>query len=113
MTLVVDRSMNYLWYMYKDGMKRGDFRPFILQIELNLLLSLGIITEDEMHSINTMLSSHDEDNYFIALLSIETLRNKRIKLHGKWTKEINVSDELKEAVKNYPLIAKNLKPVAT
>ena len=113
MTLVVDRSMNYLWYMYKDGIKKGDFRPFILQIELNLLLSLGIITEDQMHSINSMLSSPDEDNYFMALLSIETLRNKRIKLHGKWTKEMNVSDELKEAVKNYPLITKNLKPVAT
>lgn len=113
MTLSVDRGMNYLWYMYKDGIKKGDFRPFILLIELNLLLYLGMINDDQSKSIINMLSSDDEDNYFIALLSIETLRNKRIKLHGKWTQEIDVSNELKDAVKNYPLIAKSLKPIST
>jgi hypothetical protein len=102
MTLTSDRNTNYLWFMYKDGTKKGDFRPFILLFEINLLLSLNIITADEKHNMLSMFDSEDNDNVFMGLLALENLINKRIKIHGKWTKEQDVSDEFRDVVSQYP-----------
>ena len=102
MTLTSDRNTNYLWYMYKDGVKKGDFRPFMLLFEVNLLLSLGIITTDEKHSLLVMFESEDNDNVYIALCALENLINTRVKTHGRWTSDQDVSDEFRKIVSEYP-----------
>jgi hypothetical protein len=101
MTLVGDRSANYLWYTYKDGTKKGDFRPFILGFELNLLFSLNVISTEERNNIVSMIESEDEDNNFMAILAMESFRKKRIKIHGEWTAKQDVSVEFKELVNLY------------
>jgi len=106
MTLSADKALNYLWFMYYKGIHTGGFRPFMLMMELNLLVSLDVISEDERDSLKSMFLSEDEDNYYLALLSLETLRNKRIKLHGQWTDKMDVSDQFKEVVSKYPTVLK-------
>lgn len=103
MSLVVDRNINYLWYTYKTGTKRGSFRPFIFLSEINLLLSLGVISQEEKSSLISMLNSEDEDNFYLCTLSIETLRNKRIKIHGEWKEDMDVSEEFRKVVDEYPV----------
>ena len=107
MTLGIDRNINYLFFMYYKGNKKDTFRPFIIGFELNLLLSLGIITKEEKESITLMFNSEDEDNFYIALLALENFRKQRVKVHGKWnntnstTKLPEVSKEFIEVVQNY------------
>ena len=106
-TLGIDRNVNYLLYMYYKGHKKDFFRPFIISFELNLLLSLGIITAEEKESISLMFNSEDEDNIYIALLALENFRKQRIKIHGKWnntdstTKFPGVTQEFVDVVQNY------------
>jgi hypothetical protein len=71
-----------------------------------LLVSLGVITEEERNNLNAMFASEDEDNYYLALLSLEAFRNKRIKIHGVWNDKMNVSNEFKELIFNYPMLMK-------
>jgi hypothetical protein len=85
MTLVANRNINYLWYTYKTGTKRGEFRPFIFLSELNLLVKTGYITEDEKQNMLGMLVSDDDDNAHLTGYSILTLRKKRIDNMGLWT----------------------------
>ena len=99
---VADSNINYLWWMYYKGTKKGEFKLFILGYEMNLLLSLGIITPEEAESLKLMVKSEDEDNFYMALLSIEKFRKDRIKKHGEWDNVIlDVSPEFLEVAKNY------------
>jgi hypothetical protein len=100
-TLSYDRNLNYLFYLYKDGTKKGDVTPFILISELNLLLALDIINENEKEKIQTMLYSEDSDNVYMALLALENFRKKRIKIHGNWIKTIDVSKEFIQVAEKY------------
>ena len=77
-TLYVDRNINYLWYMYYKGSKKGEYRDFILAVELNLLNELGIITEEERTNLRTMLTSED-----------------------LWTSKLEISDEFEDIKNNY------------
>jgi hypothetical protein len=113
-TLHCDRNMNYLWYMYHKGNKKDVFRPFILAFELNLLVSLGLVSDEEKESLAKMIVSADIDNFYIGLLAIDNLRKQRIKIHGDWSKvDPNtqlplVSKEFLEVANNYPVtIIKN------
>lgn len=102
-SLVSDRNANYLWWMYKAGSNQGMYRPFIINSELDLLEELKLINKDERESLNKMFSSEDEDNVYIALLSLESFRKKRIKLHGKFdSSKQDVSDEFRKYVTSYP-----------
>lgn len=101
MTLSSDRNINYLWYMYKDGTKRGEYKDFMVLCELNLLLSLGIINSNEKDSILQMLASEDSDNLFLGLMSLENFMKQRIKKHGKWDKKQDVSEEFRQVVSHY------------
>lgn len=88
----IDSNLAYLWYMYADGTKKGTFKPFIFIAECNLLKSVDIITEEEVENLLNMFKSVDEDNLYIVTLSINTLRKKRIKTLGLYSKEnINYS----------------------
>ena len=82
-----DSNLAYLWYMYVDGTKKGVFKPFIFIAECNLLKAVGLITEDEVKNLLGMFKSVDEDNFYLATLSINTLRKKRIKNFGLYIKD--------------------------
>lgn len=82
-----DSNLAYLWYMYVDGTKKGTFKPFMFVAECNLLKAIGLITEDEVENLLGMFKSVDEDNMYITTLSINTLRKKRIKDFGLYTKD--------------------------
>lgn len=104
MTLVSDKQTNYLWWSYMNGTKAGTVSDFIFICEINLLLSLGLVTEEQRDTLGSMFSSEDQDNIYMALLSIEQLRESRIKTHGEYdSKEPNVSPELLSVVLNYPV----------
>jgi hypothetical protein len=107
MTLHIDRSINYLWYMYNKGIKKDTFRPFIFAFELNLLVSLGIVTPEEKSNIHTMLNSEDVDNIYMAVLAIDNFRKQRIKIYGEWKSIDNVSEQFREVVSKYHEVVVN------
>lgn len=99
-SIAEDSNMGYLWYMYANGSKKGDFRPFIFLSELNLLVKTGYITEDEKQNLLGMFFSKDDDNAHLTAYSILTLREKRIEEMGLWTlqnekyKDINYTRDI-------------------
>jgi len=109
MSLTGDRNINYLWWMYYKGPKAdASLRPFIFAFELNLLLYLDIISEEEKERLASMLTSEDQDNIYIAVCAIESLRKQRIKTHGEWKQDPDVSDKFFELSRSYSqLIIKN------
>jgi hypothetical protein len=101
MTKGVDQNLHYLWHLYNHGSKAGDYRPFILLAEIQLLKALDYITEDEAHNMSNMMQSKDTDNLNLVYLSILNMRKKRIEEHGQWETDI-VSNKLQHIVKDYP-----------
>jgi len=93
-----DQSISYLWYMYDQGTKSGEFRPFIYMAEMQLLKEMGYVNVEEISNMVDMLSSDDKDNFYILSLSLNTLRNKRIKDHGRYADENEAYTDL---VNNY------------
>ena len=83
----VDRNLNYLWYMYHKGSKKDEFRPFVYMAELMLLKKYNYLNESEIRNIVSMMKSEDGDNLAIVTLSIQNLRDLRIKEHGVYTKD--------------------------
>lgn len=93
----VDGNLNYLWYMYHKGSKKDDFRPFIYMAELMLLKRFNYVTESEIRNLMNMMKSEDRDNLTMVTLSIQNLRNLRIKKHGVYSKTNKEYDEIKQA----------------
>lgn len=113
MTLVSDRNMNYLWYTYNEGVfNRLYGKPFILACELMLLAELNVITQEEKESLFQMIGSDDADNHYMALLAIQKFRKDRIKIHGEWTEQRNVSALFQEVVSSYPTKVVNFSKIA-
>lgn len=103
MTLVADKSSNYVWWTYIQGKNIDIVSEFIFISEINLLLSLGIITTEERDSLMSMFESEDEDNIYLGILSLEQFRNTRIKTHGEYNHEKpDVSKEFLSVVMSYP-----------
>ena len=88
MTLPFDRSFNYLWWMYSKGTKEGELADFMLFSEMNLLRETDTIHQEGFDNLLKMLNSQDEDNLFIALKSIESLRNERVKKYGEFPSDV-------------------------
>lgn len=88
-------SLNYLWFMYHEGVNKGEFRPFIFMSELMLLKKYNYIEKEELQNIMAMINSSDLDNLDIATLCIHTLRNKRIKEKGEYSKDNKIYLDLK------------------
>lgn len=84
MTVPFDRSFNYLWWVYSKGTKQGELADFMLFSEMNLLRETDTIHQEGFDNLLKMLNSQDEDNLFIAIKSIESLRNERIKKYGEF-----------------------------
>lgn len=78
-------NLSYLWFMYSNGSKKGDYKPFILLAEINLLVRLNYLDSGEKRNLIGLMTSSDEDNLYIAGLSILELRKQRIKDLGKYT----------------------------
>jgi len=88
-------SLNYLWFMYHEGVNKGEFRPFIFMSELMLLKKYDYIEKEELQNIMAMINSSDLDNLDIATLCIHTLRNKRIKEKGEYSNDNKIYLDLK------------------
>jgi hypothetical protein len=101
MTKKVDQNLHYLWHLYNHGTKAGEYRPFILLAEIQLLKVLDYITEDEAYNMSNMMQSEDIDNLNLVYLSILNMRKKRIEEHGRWGTG-PASARLSEIVKDYP-----------
>jgi hypothetical protein len=112
-TLAYHRSLNYLFYMYKEGSRKNNVAPFILISELCLLVALNIIDKNEKESLYNMLGSEDSDNVYIALLSLENFRNQRIKIHGNWLKNPDVSKDFIDVAQKYNELVFTNKPLIT
>jgi hypothetical protein len=82
-----DGNLNYLWYMYHKGSKKDEFRPFVYMAELMLLKKYNYLNEAEIRNIVSMMKSDDRDNLAIVTLSIQNLRDLRIKEHGMYSKD--------------------------
>ena len=89
-----DGNLNYLWYMYHKGSKKDEFRAFIYMAELMLLKKYNYLTETEIRNLIGMMKSDDRDNLTMVTLTIENLRNLRIKEHGVYSKENKAYAEL-------------------
>lgn len=89
-----DGNLNYLWYMYHKGSKKDEFRPFVYMAELMLLKKYNYLTETEIRNLIGMMKSDDRDNLTMVTLTIENLRNLRIKEHGIYSKENKAYAEL-------------------
>lgn len=89
-----DGNLNYLWYMYHKGSKKDEFRPFVYMAELMLLKKYNYLTETEIRNLIGMMKSDDRDNLTMVTLTIENLRNLRIKEHGVYSKENKAYAEL-------------------
>jgi len=90
-----DGNLNYLWYMYHKGSKKDEFRPFVYMAELMLLKKYNYLTDTEIRNLIGMMKSDDRDNLTMVTLTIENLRNLRIKEHGVFTKDNKAYNELK------------------
>jgi hypothetical protein len=82
-----DGNLNYLWYMYHKGSKKDEFRPFVYMAELMLLNKYNYLNDAEVRNIVSMMKSDDRDNLAIVTLSIQSLRDLRIKEHGVYSKD--------------------------
>lgn len=88
MTVPFDRSFNYLWWVYSKGTKQGELADFMLFSEMNLLRETDTIHQEGFDNLLKMLNSQDEDNLFIAIKSIESLRSERIKKYGEFPMDV-------------------------
>lgn len=82
-----DGNLNYLWYMYHKGSKKDEFRPFVYMAELMLLKKYNYLSEGEVKNIVGMMKSEDRDNLTMVTLTIQNLRDLRIKEHGVYSKD--------------------------
>ena len=95
-----DKSMNYLWYMYSEGTRKDQYKPFIFSAEINLNLAMNMITHDESKNLFNMLVSPDKDNFYMLYTILKHYRSKRQKKYGV----IYDSDAYKNVKKDYSLL---------
>jgi succinate dehydrogenase flavin-adding protein (antitoxin of CptAB toxin-antitoxin module) len=98
-TEVGDSNLNYLWWMYHDGTKKGDWKPFIYMAELQLVKRFDYINDSEIQNLVSMMESKDEDNMNIVTLAIMSLRQLRITEHGIYDK---AKQEYLQIAETYP-----------
>ena len=90
----VDGNLNYLWYMYHKGSKKDEFRPSVYMAELMMLKKYNYLSDTEIRNLIGMMKSDDRDNLTMVTLTIQSLRNLRIKEHGIYSKENKAYSEL-------------------
>jgi hypothetical protein len=100
MTKTVDNNLNYLWFLYKRGTKAGEYKPFILMAEMQLLKETGYITAEEIENMWNMLNSEDRDNFNLVYLAMKTLRSTRVKELGAYSED---NSKYAEIQKDYPV----------
>lgn len=80
-----DQNLHFLWHMYKKGTKAGDYKPFMLMAEMQLLKEMGYISAEEIQNMWSMIDSKDEDNFYLVWLAVKTWRLTRIREHGVYS----------------------------
>lgn len=113
-TKKVDQNLNYLWFMYKQGTKVGDYKPFMLMAEMQLLKEMGYISAEEIQNMWLMLDSEDEDNFTLVWLAVKTWRMTRIKEHGEYSTTnlfpyINVEKDYSTKILNHEIFTQTMK----
>jgi hypothetical protein len=113
LTKGVDSNLNYLWYLYKQGTNAGEYKPFILMAEMQLLKEMGYITADEIETMWNMIDSEDSDNFNLVWLALRTWRLARLKDHGVYTKSnfayMNVEKDYSVKILNQQVFLKDAK----
>ena len=99
-------STHYLWFMYVDGTKEGNYKPFIFLAELHLLEYLGFMDESSVDNAVKLLQSPDRDNLFIASQVINFFRKERIKKLGEFDLK---KSKYREVVRDYDSKIVNVK----
>jgi hypothetical protein len=84
MTKNIDQNLHYLWHLYHVGTKAGEYRPFILLAEIQLLKTLDYLSEEEAYNMFNMMQSDDHDNLNLVYLSILNMRKQRIEDYGDY-----------------------------
>jgi hypothetical protein len=87
--------------MYTKGVHAGETADFIVLAEMNLLMKLGYLDDEALDNMRKMLISDDNDNIYIALMSVKSLRQQRIKEHGEFKDIDSVSPEFAQAALSY------------
>jgi hypothetical protein len=110
-TKKVDQNLNYLWYMYKNGTKAGDYKPFMLMAEMQLLKEMGYISTEEIQNMWVMIDSKDEDNFNLVWLAVRTWRLLRVKEHGVYSSTnifpyMNVEKDYSSKILNHEVFLK-------
>lgn len=113
-TKKVDQNLNYLWHLYLKGGKVGQYKPFILMAEMQLLKEMGYMDDEQIDNLWKMLNSEDEDNFNIAYLALRHFKSQRIKEHGAYGMGstfayMNVEKDYPVKVLNHELFLKYLK----
>jgi len=102
MTKNIDQNLHYLWHLYHVGTKAGEYRPFILLAEIQLLKALDYLSEEEAYNMFNMMQSDDHDNLNLVYLSILNMRKQRIEDYGEYKKgKVNVSAPLYNIIQDY------------
>lgn len=105
------KNLNYLWHMYKKGTKAGDYKPFMLMAEMQLLKEMGYISAEEIQNMLAMIDSEDEDNFNLVWLAVRTWRLSRIKEHGAYSSTnlfpyTNIEKEYSSKILNHEVFLK-------
>lgn len=105
------QNFNYLWHMYSKGTKAGDYKPFMLMAEMQLLKEMGYISTEEIQNMLVMMNSEDEDNFNIVWLAVKTWRLSRIKEHGIYSSTnllpyTNIEKEYSSKILNHEVFLK-------
>lgn len=106
-----DSNLHYLWHLYKHGNNAGDYKPFILMAEMQLLKEMGYISEEEIENMWQMVESEDQDNFNLVWLALKTWRLTRIKEHGLYSSTNflpynDIEKHYNSKIMNYDLFSK-------
>lgn len=106
-----DSNLHYLWHLYKHGNNAGDYKPFILMAEMQLLKEMGYISEEEIENMWQMVESEDQDNFNLVWLALKTWRLTRIKEHGLYSSTntfpySNIERDYASKILNYEVFSK-------
>ena len=81
-------SYHFMLWQYLKGDKRLEVCNVALVSEIFIYKEIGLITEEEMERMISLLASNDEDNFFIGLTTFEYFYN-------------NLNDKAKRNKKKY------------
>ena len=77
----VDSNMSYTFNLYANGSYAGQSRKFMFYAELRLNKVLGLLTAEEVENVYSMMTSEDEDNFYMVTQIVKHYMKER---HAKF-----------------------------